>query len=93
MPRAKVASTARSSSSPPAPTIDLTDPDGVTPLLSALLNAHFDTAKYLLEAGANVNKWDFWGRTPLYAAVDFNTLPHGGRPDRPSLDDTTGARR
>jgi ankyrin repeat protein len=36
-----------------------------------------------------VNKWDFWGRTPLYAAVDYNTLPHGGRPDRPSLDDTT----
>ena len=69
--------------------VDLTDPDGVTPLLSALLNAHFDTAKYLLEAGANVNKWDFWGRTPLYLAVDFNTLPHGGRPDRLSLDDTT----
>jgi ankyrin repeat protein len=69
--------------------VDLTDPDGVTPLISALLNAHFDTAKYLLEAGANVNKWDFWGRTPLYLAVDFNTLPHGGRPDRLSLDDTT----
>ncbi len=69
--------------------VDSTDPDGVTPLISALLNAHFDTAKYLLEAGANVNKWDFWGRAPLYAAVDFSTLPHGGRPDRPSLDDTT----
>lgn len=70
--------------------MELTDPDGVTPLLSALLNAHFDTAKYLLEQGANPNKWDFWGRTPLYLAVDFNTLPHGGRPDRPSLDDTSG---
>jgi ankyrin repeat protein len=69
--------------------VDLMDPDGVTPLISALLNAHFDTAKYLLQAGANVNKWDFWGRTPLYLAVDFNTLPHGGRPDRLSLDDTT----
>ncbi len=69
--------------------IDLTDPDGVTPLISAVQNAHFDTAKYLLEAGAMVNKWDFWGRTPLYLAVDFNTVPHGGRPDRPSLDDTT----
>jgi ankyrin repeat protein len=69
--------------------VDRTDPDGVTPLISALLNAHFDTAKFLLEAGANVNKWDFWGRTPLYLAVDFNTLPHGGRPDRLSLDDTT----
>jgi ankyrin repeat protein len=70
--------------------IELTDPDGVTPLLSALLNAHFDTAKYLLEKRANPNKWDFWGRTPLYLAVDFNTLPHGGRPDRPSLDETSG---
>jgi uncharacterized protein len=69
--------------------IEQTDPDGVTPLISAILSAHFDTAKYLIEAGANVNKWDFWGRTPLYLAVDFNTLPHGGRPDRLSLDDTT----
>ncbi|HET7133908.1 MAG TPA: ankyrin repeat domain-containing protein, partial [Gammaproteobacteria bacterium] len=69
--------------------VDLEDPDGITPLLSALLNARFDTAKYLLEHGANPNKWDWWGRTPLYAAVDYNTLPHGGRPDRPSLDDTT----
>src|SRR5690606_17307182 len=25
----------------------------------------------------------------LYLAVDLNTLPHGGRPDRPSLDRTT----
>jgi ankyrin repeat protein len=69
--------------------VDRTDPDGVTPLLSALLNAHFDTAKYLLEKGANPNKWDWWGRTPLYLAVDYNTLPHGGRPDHLSLDATT----
>jgi uncharacterized protein len=69
--------------------VDMTDPDGITPILSSLLNAHFDTAKYLLSAKANPNKWDWWGRTPLYAAVDYNTLPHGGRPDRPSLDDTT----
>ena len=69
--------------------IDLADPDGISPLLSALLNAHFDTAKYLVETGANPNKWDWWGRNPLYAAVDYNTLPHGGRPDRPSLDETT----
>jgi uncharacterized protein len=70
-------------------TVDLPDPDGIAPLLSALLNAHFDTAKFLLDAGANPNKWDWWGRTPLYTAVDYNTVPHGGRPDRPSLDDTT----
>jgi ankyrin repeat protein len=69
--------------------IDMTDPDGVTPLLLALLNAHFDVAKLLIDRGANVNTWDWWGRAPLYAAVDYNTLPHGGRPDRPSLAETT----
>jgi ankyrin repeat protein len=69
--------------------IDSPDPDGVTPLLLANLNAHFETAKFLVERGANVSKWDWWGRSPLYSAVDYNTLPHGGRPDRLSLDDTT----
>ncbi|MBX5461848.1 MAG: ankyrin repeat domain-containing protein [Steroidobacteraceae bacterium] len=68
---------------------DLTDPDGVTPLLLATLNFNFDVAAFLVEAGANVNKWDTWGRSPLYAAVDMNTLPTGGRADRPSLDKTT----
>ena len=69
--------------------VDRTDPDGVTPLISALLSGHFDTAKFLLDKGANPNKWDWWGRTPLYLAVDYNTLPHGGRPDHLSLDATT----
>jgi ankyrin repeat protein len=68
--------------------IDLPDPEGVTPLISAIFNAHFDAAKYLIEKGANVDRWDWWGRTPLYLAVDYNTLPHGGRPDQPSLDET-----
>jgi ankyrin repeat protein len=68
--------------------IDLPDPEGVTPLISAIFNAHFDVAKYLIEKGADVNRWDWWGRTPLYLAVDYNTLPHGGRPDQPSLDAT-----
>jgi uncharacterized protein len=43
----------------------------------------------LIKKGANPNQWDLWGRTPLYAAVDLNTIPRGGRPDRPSLDKTT----
>jgi uncharacterized protein len=68
--------------------LDLADPEGVTPLITAVFNAHFDVAKYLVDQGANVNQWDWWGRTPLYLAVDYNTLPHGGRADQPSLDDT-----
>jgi ankyrin repeat protein len=69
--------------------LNLTDPEGATPLLMSTLNGNFDVAAYLIRKGANVNKWDWYGQTPLYAAVDLNTLPHGGRPDRPSPDETT----
>jgi uncharacterized protein len=69
--------------------LNMSDPEGVTPLLTALWNAHFDTASYLIKAGAMVNKWDWWGRSPLWLAVDYNTIPHGGRSDGPSLDETT----
>jgi len=69
--------------------LNLADPEEVSPLLLAILNQHFDTAAYLIKKGANVDKWDWYGRAPLYAAVDLNTLPRGGRPDRPSLDFTT----
>jgi len=69
--------------------INLADPEGITPLLIATENFHFDVAAYLVKKGADVNRWDWWGRTPLYAAVDLNTLPYGGRPDHISLDDTT----
>jgi len=68
--------------------VDLPDPEGVTPLIWAIWNTRFDVAKYLIEHGANVNRFDWWGRTPLYLAVDYVTLPHGGRPDQPSLDET-----
>jgi ankyrin repeat protein len=68
--------------------IDLAGSRNITPLIMALENMHFDTAAYLLEAGAAVDVWDWWGRTPLYMAVDLNTLPRGGRPDRLSTDAT-----
>lgn len=69
--------------------LDMADPEGITALLVAINNFNFDIAVFLLEKGANPNKWDWWGRTPLYSAVDLNTIPFGGRPDRPSLDKTT----
>lgn len=70
--------------------INMQDPQGVTPLIMATQNLHFDAAAVLIKAGADVSRWDLWGRTPLYMTVDVNTLPHGGRADRPSLDETTG---
>jgi uncharacterized protein len=57
---------------------DLADPDGVTPLNMALLNLHFDTAIYLIEAGADLDKWDLFGRSPMYMAADVSTLPVKG---------------
>lgn len=69
--------------------INLGDPDNISPLLMATLNGRFDAAAYLVKAGANPNKWDTWGRAPLYSTVDYNTTPRGGRPDRPSSDRTT----
>ena len=70
--------------------LDMPDPEGITPLIMAITNLHYDAAAALIKAGANPDRWDLWGRSPLYCAVDMNTLPHGGRTDLPSLDDTTG---
>jgi ankyrin repeat protein len=70
---------------------DLGDPDGVTPIIAALLNFRFDVALYLVEeGGADVNRWDWYGRTPVFTAVDMATIPTGMRADLPSMDRTTG---
>jgi ankyrin repeat protein len=53
--------------------IDRPTPDAVTALMLALDNFEFDTAKLLLDAGANPHVSDWWGRTALYLAVDMNT--------------------
>src|SRR5262244_2170231 len=53
--------------------INRPNPDGVTPLMEAMDNFAFDTAKLLFERGANPHVWDWWGRTALYVAIDMNT--------------------
>jgi ankyrin repeat protein len=45
-------------------------PEGITPLMIALDNSHNDVAKLLMEKGANIHVWDWWGRTALWIAVD-----------------------
>lgn len=70
--------------------VNLPDPDRVSPLELALLNLHWDMAKLLILRGADVHGWDQWGQTPLYVAVDMNTVPAGGHPDQPSTDQTQG---
>lgn len=68
---------------------DVGDPRNVTPLIVALDNLNFEVAAELVAAGAKPDKFDRWGRTPLYVAVDMSTVPHGGRPDIPSMSTTT----
>src|SRR5712672_3858772 len=53
--------------------INRPNPDGVTPLMVAIDNFAFDTAKLLFKRGANPHLWDWWGRTALYVAIDMNT--------------------
>jgi len=54
--------------------VSLAEANSIGPLLMALLNNQPDTAALLLEHGAEVNQVDFWGRTPLFAAVDYRNL-------------------
>ncbi|MBN1239172.1 MAG: ankyrin repeat domain-containing protein [Gammaproteobacteria bacterium] len=60
--------------------VDAATPDGINPVLSALINGHYDVAGALLEAGADPNLVDETGRGALYAAIDFNTMPASNRP-------------
>jgi len=71
---------------------DLQDPDGLTALNMALLNMHFNFAAYMVKAGADLDKWDLWGRSPIYMAADVSTLPmkgNGGVAVIPSEDSMT----
>ena len=49
--------------------INLPDPDGVSPLQVAIMNANWDLAKQLIVAGADVNQWDIYGEAPLFTAI------------------------
>jgi len=59
--------------------IDLPDPDGVSPLLVAIMNANWDLAGQLIRAGADVNQWDIYGESPLFTAIDLRNRIDGGR--------------
>jgi ankyrin repeat protein len=70
--------------------INLPDPDGVSPLLVAIMNANWDRARQLIEAGADVNQWDIFGQAPLFAMVGSYTRIDGGRASIDPLNETTG---
>jgi ankyrin repeat protein len=71
--------------------LNLTDPDGTTALVLAIINSHYDTAALLVVKGADPNLADSTGMSPLYAAVDMNTLGevYGRPPGQRISGDTT----
>jgi len=58
--------------------IDVPDPDGVSPLLLAIMNANWDLAEQLIMGGADVNHWDMFGEAPLFVAVNQRSKLDGG---------------
>jgi ankyrin repeat protein len=70
--------------------IDLPDPDGVSPLLVAIMNANWDLAKQLIVAGADVNQWDIYGEAPLFTSVGLRNQVSGGRASIDPLNETNG---
>lgn len=60
--------------------IQVQDPLGVSAVVMAIINGHYDVAGYLLDQGADPNLADETGRTALFSAVDFNTMPQSNRP-------------
>jgi uncharacterized protein len=74
--------------------INVQDPEGVTPLLEAILNVHYDLAKTLIDLGANPKIADRAGMTPAFAVVEMRTptwersrprLEERGEVDGPTL--------
>ena len=54
--------------------VELREANEITPLLMAMLNNQLAVASLLLDYGAEVNVDDFYGRSPLFAAVDYRNL-------------------
>jgi ankyrin repeat protein len=64
------------------------DPDGLTAMNVAVMNAHYDLAVALLKAGADPDAADRTGMTALYGAVEMATLGVVfGRPPLPRADE------
>jgi len=51
--------------------VNRAEANDISPLLMALTNDHMAAARVFIEHGADINAADFWGRTPLFSAVEI----------------------
>ncbi|WP_214625043.1 ankyrin repeat domain-containing protein [Sphingobium nicotianae] len=56
--------------------IEQGEANAVRPLLMAILNNRMDIATFLIGKGANVNAADFYGRAPLWSAVEMRNVEY-----------------
>jgi ankyrin repeat protein len=62
--------------------LNLTDPNGTSALVLAIINAHVDLSAVLIDKGADPDVAEVTGMAALYAAVDMHTLAETvGRPN------------
>lgn len=54
--------------------INGTEANEITPLLMAVSNDHAETARLLIERGARLDDQDWYGRSPLWSAVNVRNL-------------------
>lgn len=60
---------------------EVTQSEQSTPLVLAIANGHLDVARALVEHGADVNKANVMGVTPLYATIDVAWVPYEWSPE------------
>ncbi|HKE29273.1 MAG TPA: ankyrin repeat domain-containing protein [Bryobacteraceae bacterium] len=65
--------------------LNILSADKFSPLVEAIVNAHFDVAMYLLDRGADPNLATVSGMTALYAVIDTQWAPHAWFP-QPATD-------
>jgi ankyrin repeat protein len=63
--------------------------DKTSPLVEAILNGHFDLARFFVNWGADPNVANEIGLTPLYATVDVQWAPKSWFPQPITAEETT----
>ena len=54
--------------------VHISEANEISPLLMAVENNQVETAKFLIEQGADLNQQDWYGRTPLWEAINVRNL-------------------